>query len=494
MIAILPLLFANGRPLALPDFTAVELEKFITFMVTCSWGHDTVSSIQMPPWWPPDVPFSHPFIRPTVVPKNWQEKLQNVVSKCYDYHQSKFLLIFSEHLSRYSRNQLRYVDNHDQTTSVYEKPDDTLLVTFRNENLYYDAKMILLDDEEEDTQVKAIVDDMIDEDNVISLTAGEPHIKSDIYLCDTCDSHFDNLQVLKVHERLCNNKDIPSSSCTGGLPDFLSALKLLPVGVNTESDKVNVGSETKFKSARSAANIDRGPPYPFSSLAYMKNIKTNVQRDTSYSRERMERYCRTDPLPSKVLVNKSKNQQFPVRYRRPIDHWHRKHTFPNQRNKKILDVTGQLLNLKCRPISVQVDRMSKESMDEYIENLRKEAERKEQLMEKDIVFVDGLDCDHSETEIKYLDPLKRADSECEVIDLCSDEEGPSVNENCDPRAGIACVMRGGAVLRRTAATPQALPSEPCGARERPLPAVLLQPHPVILIAHTLNTLQTISLE
>lgn len=476
MIAILPLLFANGHPVGLTNFTAAELEKFITFMVTCSWGHDTASAILQPPWWPQDVPFSHPFAPPPAaeLPKDWEEKLKTVVRKCYDFHKSTFLLVFSAQLSRYPRHKLRYVDNRDHTTSLYDKRNGKLLVTFRNENLYYDAKPILLDDDDD-----------------------EPQIKSDIYLCDNCDSHFDNLHVLKVHERLCNNEDIPSSTCVERLPDFLSALKLLPVGVDkTDSISASTNSDSKSKIVRSAANIDRGPPYPFSSLAYMRNAKNNVQRDTTYSRERVERYCCTNPLPSKVVVNKNKNHQFPVRFRRPIDYWHRKYTFPNQRKKKILDLNGQLLLLKCRPISVHVDRMSKESMEEYIENCRKEAERKEQLMvEKDIVFVDGVDCEQSDSDLKHVDPLKRADSECEVIDLCSDEEGGSVNENCDPRAGVACVMRGGAVLRRTAAAaPRALPAEPCGARDRALPAAILQPHPVILIAHTLNTLQTISLE
>lgn len=469
MIANLPLLFANGNPTALSKITADELEKFITFMVTCSWGHDTAKDIRQPPWWPRDVAFSHPFVRPLEVPADWEARLKNLVKKCYDFHKSTFLLVFSAQLARYPRNRLRYVDNRDHTTSLYYRPSGRLLVTFRNENIFYDR---CAPPDIEEPQVKP----------------------ADIYLCDSCDSHFDNLEVLRAHERLCNNEELPSSSCSGGLSEFLSALKLQSIhGEAEDSANKNKLNEGRSRNVRSAANIDRGPPYPFSSLAYMKNAKSSVQRDTSYSRERIERYCCTPLSISKTLASKSKNQQFPIRYRRPIDYWHRKHTFPNQRKKKILDLKGQLLLLKCRPVSVDIEAMSMKKVEEYIENLRNEAEKQRaEEKDKDIIFVDCEQPMFGET--RSSDPLKRVDVDCEVIDLCSDDESPIVNENCDPRAGVACVMRGGAVLRRTAATPLLLPAEPCGARQRPLPAAVLQPHPVILIAHTLNNLQTISLD
>uniref|UniRef100_A0A2A4JGK4 Nuclear respiratory factor 1 NLS/DNA-binding dimerisation domain-containing protein n=1 Tax=Heliothis virescens TaxID=7102 RepID=A0A2A4JGK4_HELVI len=472
MIANLPLLFANGNPTALSVIKTAELEKFITFMVTCSWGHDTAKDIRQPPWWPKDVMFSHPFVRPAEVPKDWDSRLKNLVKKCYEYHKSAFLLVFSAQLARYPRNRLRYVDNRDHTTSLYYRPNGRLLVTFRNENLHYHRNTPKSID---DTQIKS----------------------TDIYLCDNCDSHFDNLDILKAHERLCNNENIPSSTIGGGLPEFLSALKLHPAGQTFEDPvKCDPDNGAKSKNPRNAASIDRGPPYPFSSLAYLRNAKTNSQRDMSFSRERIERFCCTTTPFSKNYNVKIKNQQFPVRYRRPLSYWNRKYVFPYQRNKKILDIKAQLLLLKCKPITVNVDRMSEKRIQEYLDELRKERESKQQCIEdKDIVFVDGLDCDQP-ADSETMDPLKRLDNDCEVIDLCSDDETPSVNENCDPRAGVTCVIRGGAVLRRTAATPQALPAEPCGARQRPLPAAVLQPHPVILIAHThpLNNLQTISID
>lgn len=470
MIANLPLLFANGNPTALTKITAAELEKFITFMVTCSWGHDTAKDIRQPPWWPQNVAFSHPFVKPSIVPEDWEMRLKTLVKRCYDYHKSTFLLVFSAQLARYPRKRLRYVDNRDHTTSLYYRPSGRLLVTFRNENLFYDRET--------------------------PIDLNELQVKSaDIYLCDNCDSHFDNLEILKAHERLCNNENIPSSTCSGGLPEFISALKLKPIGEGNDANSTKRNDpDCRPKNSRNAANIDRGPPYPFSSLAYMKNAKVNVQRDTTYTRERIERYCCPSTTVCKTVGSKSRSSHFPVRYRRPIDYWQRRHTFPNQRNKKVLDLNSQLLLLRCKPVTVNIELMSLKEMQEIIDNLKIESEAKRKAAEKDIVFVDGLEPDLNMDEIKNCDPLKKLDNDCEVIDLCSDDESPSVNENCDPRAGITCVMRGGAVLRRTAATPQALPAEPCGARQRPLPSLILQPHPVILITHTLNNLQTIALD
>lgn len=471
MIANLPLLFANGNPIGLSKITSEELERFITFMVTCSWGHDTAKEIVQPPWWPADVKFSHPFVRTKDVPEDWAARLKKLVKKCYDYHKSAFLLVFSGQLARYPRKRLRYVDNRDHTTSLYYRPSGRLLVTFRNENLYYDRSP---------PAPRPVLVPM-----AVPMSVPVPALKPapaltptpvhapNIYLCDSCDSHFDNLDKLRVHERLCNANAGPAGECNGGLADFIGALKLQPVGVKSETMKTPIDSEIKSKNGRSTANIDRGPPYPFSSLAYTRNARP-VQRDTAYSRERIERYCCTTTLPSKNVGNKLKlkNQQFPVRYRRPIDYWNRKHVFPQQRNKKILDLKAQLFYLKCRPVSVNVERLSMARMMEMAAEVRREraAERERAAS---VVVVD--------------------DVEEEVIDLCSDSEGSVEAE--EPRGAVACVMRGGAVLRRTggAATPRALPADPCGAttaRQQHYPP----PHPVILITHTLNSLQTISLE
>ncbi|XP_014210130.1 uncharacterized protein LOC106640567 [Copidosoma floridanum] len=64
MISNLPLLFANGYPTSLEKITLPELERFITFMVQCSLGHDTTDVISEPKWWPKEVKFSIPVVRP----------------------------------------------------------------------------------------------------------------------------------------------------------------------------------------------------------------------------------------------------------------------------------------------------------------------------------------------------------------------------------------------------------------------------------------------
>lgn len=97
MIYNLPLLFANGYPTSLDNISLVntsinlklsitketnkrtevikilivcsqpQLERFITFMVQCSLGHDTAQVVSKPPWWPKEVQFSAPFVRPANV-------------------------------------------------------------------------------------------------------------------------------------------------------------------------------------------------------------------------------------------------------------------------------------------------------------------------------------------------------------------------------------------------------------------------------------------
>lgn len=67
MISNLPLLFANGYPTSLEKISESQLEKFIPFMVQCSLGHINLQGqvdCSEPEWWPEDLPFNIPFIRP----------------------------------------------------------------------------------------------------------------------------------------------------------------------------------------------------------------------------------------------------------------------------------------------------------------------------------------------------------------------------------------------------------------------------------------------
>lgn len=67
MISNLPLLFANGYPTSLEKITESQLETFIPFMVQCSLGHINLQGkidCSEPEWWPEDLPFSIPLIKP----------------------------------------------------------------------------------------------------------------------------------------------------------------------------------------------------------------------------------------------------------------------------------------------------------------------------------------------------------------------------------------------------------------------------------------------
>lgn len=86
----LPLLFANGYPASLDSITQVnysrqtsiidyeirkrekhifdylqpDLERFITFMVQCSSGGQLSRINHTPPWWPKEIEYSVPFVKP----------------------------------------------------------------------------------------------------------------------------------------------------------------------------------------------------------------------------------------------------------------------------------------------------------------------------------------------------------------------------------------------------------------------------------------------
>lgn len=54
---------------------------------------------------------------------------------CYEYHNNVFLLRFCTVLSKYEPECLRFINNYNSTTSLYDRFNNKLLVTFRNENM-----------------------------------------------------------------------------------------------------------------------------------------------------------------------------------------------------------------------------------------------------------------------------------------------------------------------------------------------------------------------
>jgi hypothetical protein len=64
-ISYLPILFANGYPIALEKMTEEQLELFIPFLVKCSLNlKNNEEPKTAPKWWTNDVVFNVPFEKP----------------------------------------------------------------------------------------------------------------------------------------------------------------------------------------------------------------------------------------------------------------------------------------------------------------------------------------------------------------------------------------------------------------------------------------------
>lgn len=143
MVANLPLLFAAGYPTTLAKITETQLEQFIPFMVQCSLGCIQIMhefEYSEPEWWPENVPFVIPLRRPGgIAPVDWHKKLREIVVICYSFHKVVYLLRFCDDLATYRPESLRFINNQNTTTSLFERVTNKLLVTFRNENMVSSA-------------------------------------------------------------------------------------------------------------------------------------------------------------------------------------------------------------------------------------------------------------------------------------------------------------------------------------------------------------------
>lgn len=138
MVSNLPLLFAGGYPTSLEKISESQLEKFIPFMVQCSMGEIQLPMVTTdiePEWWPEYIPYTIPLKKPDNYPDDWLNKLKEIVAICYQFHKSVFLLRFCENLSSYTAESLRFINNYNSTTSLFDRRSNKLLVTFRNENM-----------------------------------------------------------------------------------------------------------------------------------------------------------------------------------------------------------------------------------------------------------------------------------------------------------------------------------------------------------------------
>ncbi|XP_053671652.1 uncharacterized protein LOC128721873 [Anopheles nili] len=200
MVSNLPLLFADGYPTTLDKITEPQLEKFIPFMVQCSLGYIHIHSIdefKKPEWWPSDVEFTKPFRKPKSFTGNWLQKMRELVVVCYSFHRSVYLLRYCTDLASFQTTALRFINNYNSTTSLFERSTNKLLVTFRNENMLYDqeqkinSRKCLLPKQSNSQSCMAAQEEMV-------ISAG-----FDIYLCDNCDGELYSYGALVEHEKVC---------------------------------------------------------------------------------------------------------------------------------------------------------------------------------------------------------------------------------------------------------------------------------------------------
>uniref|UniRef100_A0A8W7Q3H4 Nuclear respiratory factor 1 NLS/DNA-binding dimerisation domain-containing protein n=1 Tax=Anopheles coluzzii TaxID=1518534 RepID=A0A8W7Q3H4_ANOCL len=203
MVSNLPLLFADGYPSSLQKITEPQLERFIPFMVQCSLGYVHIHSMtefNKPEWWPTDLEFTKPFRRPKSFTGNWLQKMREIVVVCYTFHHSVYLLRYCSDLAKYQPTALRFINNYNSTTSLFERATNKLLVTFRNENMLYDqeqkinSRKCLLPKQSNSQSSLATQEEMVISESF------------DIYLCDNCDAELYSYGALVEHEKTCNSE------------------------------------------------------------------------------------------------------------------------------------------------------------------------------------------------------------------------------------------------------------------------------------------------
>ncbi|XP_031832686.1 ovaries absent isoform X2 [Nomia melanderi] len=385
VVSNLPLLFANGHPISLEKITLAQLERFVTFMVQCSLGHDTTDVITEPRWWPKEVKFSNPLTRPKRINENWMANLKKLVFRCYTYHRSEYLLRFCSYLARYPHDDLEYVNNWDSTTSLYHKSTGKLLVTFRNENMNYDKKY-------ESPRKKLLSCNGVascnshklkQQQQQHSIVMVEPS-SGDIYLCDNCDAEFIGLEKMKEHERTCGEQEQIRSSSRPATPDVLipepelkqdqfleyfrlcsSTTKSVSIETNKDITTNNNTGERSSRRVRGSINFARCSSIPFSSPAGILLAKKSKAMTEDTQQERLERIERH--LVAPVLNNACKpkwletefdNDRWIVTYKpnkeKVIDNYVHQYQFVNTVKKKPT----------CRPVCVLLTRLTQEDMND----------------------------------------------------------------------------------------------------------------------------------
>lgn len=425
MVSNLPLLFAGGYPTSLEKITEAQLEKFIPFMVQCSLGYiqiPTLEEYSEPEWWPGDLEFMIPFSRPKTFSGNWLEKMRELVVICYSFHKCVFLLRFCTDLASYEPATLRFINNYNSTTSLYQRRTNKLLVTFRNENMLYDqaqqtsSRKCLLPKQASSQQSELQQEQMV-----------EPAF-FDIYLCDDCDAELYSYDAYVEHEKVClipktaqeesDDDDVifcgsevlpipmppegsPSISSAQSMSSFLLNFNLLsrnnPLPMRTMHSSSNLvnnpninildGSPEKLRRlprrTRGVVTLSKCTSIPLSSPCgqfLLKSIKTVMSGDYQMERlERLERFCFAPPLlkDGTVVTNRPKwmnrsriHTNVTVSFKRgsdELDHYH-SYKFPRRqfstvcKKQNFLFYNKLLLN-RCKPCAVKLERLTAQEIE-----------------------------------------------------------------------------------------------------------------------------------
>lgn len=469
MVSNLPLLFTGGYPTSLDKITELQLEKFIPFMVQCSLGFIQIAPSEEysePEWWPGDLDFTIPFQRPSTFIGNWLEKMRELVVICYSFHKCVFLLRFCTDLATYEPATLRFINNYNSTTSLYERRTNKLLVTFRNENMLYDQpqqtsnRKSLLPKSSSSLQLDSQQEQMV-----------EPAF-FDIYLCDDCDAELYSYDAYLDHEKACHipkispdvdadddvifcGEDIlPYPIISGNstancreknMSAFLLNFNLLnrknpaPVKItqaNAEASSytnVNIYEDSARKlrritrRTRGTVTLSKCTSIPLSSPCgqfLLKSIKTIMSKDYQIERlERIERFCHAPPLikegavvtnrPKWMLKNKM-NTNVLISHKRVLEDQVSCHDykFPRRQlskkcKKRNFRFYNKLLLKKCKPCAIILERLTVQDIENRNINKRLENVRFSGQMV-------------SENALKTNSSKEHIIIDC--IDLCSSDE------------------------------------------------------------------------
>lgn len=420
MVSNLPLLFTGGYPTSLEKITELQLEKFIPFMVQCSLGFIQIATSEEysePEWWPGDLDFTIPFHRPSTFIGNWLEKMRELVVICYSFHKCVFLLRFCTDLATYEPATLRFINNYNSTTSLYERRTNKLLVTFRNENMLYDQpqqtsnRKCLLPKSSSSQQLDAQQEQMV-----------EPAF-FDIYLCDDCDAELYSYDAYLEHEKACHISKITpdvdadddvifcgedilpfpivtdnsTADCREkNMSAFLLNFNLLnrknPTPVKITEANAEASSNTNVnlfedsarklrritRRTRGTVTLSKCTSIPLSSPCgqfLLKSIKTIMSKDYQIERlERIERFCHAPPLikegaivtnrPKWMLKNKI-NANVLISHKRVLEDQDSCHDykFPRRQlskkcKRRNFHFYNKLLLKKCKPCAIILQRLT----------------------------------------------------------------------------------------------------------------------------------------